>query len=74
MQFALAWRNVWRNPKRTAVILLAVVTGVWVMVFLGALSRGLLEDMVQNSINTLTGHIQIHQTGYREDPSLDRSI
>jgi len=74
MYFRLGWRNIWRNPRRTAVIMIAVIIGVWTMVFLGALTRGMLEDMIENGIATLTGHIQIHQRGYREDPAVDNSI
>ena len=74
MDFKIAWRNIWRNPRRTAVILLAVVIGVWSMVFLGALMRGILEGMIHNGINTLTGHIQIHQSSYPDDPSVDHRI
>jgi len=74
MDIMMAWRNVWRNPRRTAVILTAVVIGVWSMVFLGALMRGNLEGMIENGIKTLTGHIQIHRTGYPDDPSIVHSI
>jgi ABC-type lipoprotein release transport system permease subunit len=74
MDFHLAWRNIWRNPRRTAVILTAVVIGVWSMVFLGALMRGIVQGMIQNGINTLTGHVQIHQTRYLQDPSVDHRI
>jgi ABC-type lipoprotein release transport system permease subunit len=74
MDLQIAWRNIWRNPRRTAVILIAVIIGVWSMVFLGALMRGVLEGMIYNGINTLTGHIQIHQTEYPDDPSIDHSI
>ncbi|MFO8163995.1 MAG: ABC transporter permease [Thermodesulfobacteriota bacterium] len=74
MYFQLGWRNIWRNPRRTAVIMIAVIIGVWTMIFLGALTRGMLEDMIENGIATLTGHIQIHQRGYREDPAIDNSI
>jgi ABC-type lipoprotein release transport system permease subunit len=74
MYFQLGWRNIWRNPRRTTVIMLAVIIGVWSMIFLGALTRGMLEDMLKNGIATLTGHIQIHQRGYREDPAIDNSI
>jgi ABC-type lipoprotein release transport system permease subunit len=74
MDLQIAWRNIWRNPRRTAVILIAVVIGVWSMVFLGALMRGIIKGMIHNGINTLTGHIQIHQSRYPDDPSIDNSI
>jgi ABC-type lipoprotein release transport system permease subunit len=74
MDMQIAWRNIWRNPRRTAVILIAVVIGVWSMVFLGALMRGIIQGMIHNGINTLTGHIQIHQRRYPDDPSVDNSI
>lgn len=74
MDFQIAWRNIWRNPRRTAVILIAVIIGVWSMVFLGALMRGILEGMIHNGISTLAGHIQIHQTDFPDDPSIDNSI
>jgi ABC-type lipoprotein release transport system permease subunit len=74
MHFQLAWRNIWRNPRRTAVILIAVVIGVWSMVFLGALMVGVSDQMVRNSIATLTGSLQIHSRGYRADPVIDHSM
>jgi ABC-type lipoprotein release transport system permease subunit len=72
--FQLAWRNIWRNPRRTIVIMLAVIIGVWSMVFLGALMRGLEVGMIKNGIATLTGNIQIHHQEYRNDPVIDHSI
>ena len=74
MYFQLGWRNIWRNPRRTAVILLAVIIGVWSMIFLGALMRGMLEDMVENGISTMTGDIQVHHKGYRDDPVIENSM
>ena len=74
MYLQLAWRNIWRNPRRTAVILAAVIIGVWSMIFLGALMRGIAVGMVKNGIATLTGHIQIHHKGYRDDPAIEKSM
>ncbi len=74
MYFQLGWRNIWRNPRRTTVILIAVVIGVWSMILLGALMRGIAHQMVQNGIATLTGHIQVHRRGYRSDPTIENSI
>ncbi len=67
----MAWRNLWRNKRRTIVILVAVFIGVWSMVFLGAFMRGIATGMVRNGISTLTGHLQIHSKGFHEDPSID---
>jgi ABC-type lipoprotein release transport system permease subunit len=74
MEFQLAWRNIWRNPRRTGVIMAAVIIGVWSMIFLGALMRGIIDGMIQNNIDTLTGHVQIHQKDYPDDPVVDNRI
>lgn len=74
MYLQLAWRNIWRNKRRTAIILTAVVIGVWSMILLGSLMRGMAIGMIKNGISTLTGHIQIHQNGYRNDPAIENSI
>jgi ABC-type lipoprotein release transport system permease subunit len=74
MYLQLAWRNIWRNPRRTTVILAAVIIGVWSMIFLGALMRGIAVGMVENGIATLTGHIQIHHQGYGDDPAVENSM
>lgn len=55
-------------------ILLAVIIGVWSMIFLGSLMRGMETEMVRNSISTLTGSIQIHHRDYRNDPVVENSM
>ncbi len=55
-------------------ILMAVIIGVWSMIFLGALMRGMETEMVRNSISTLTGSIQIHHRDYRNDPVVENSM
>ena len=74
MVIRLAWRNVWRNPRRTVVILTAVAVGVFGMIFIGALMAGVGDQMVRNSIATLVGSLQIHHRGYREDPVVENTM
>jgi ABC-type lipoprotein release transport system permease subunit len=74
MNFQIGWRNIWRNPKRTLVILSAVIIGVWSMIFLSAFMRGITDQMVRNGIATLTGHVQVHHKGYRNDPGIENSM
>jgi ABC-type lipoprotein release transport system permease subunit len=72
--FLLGWRNIWRTPRRTLVIMIAIIIGIWSMIFLGALMRGIADQMVRNSIATLTGHIQVSQKGFRNDPVIENSM
>ncbi len=74
MHCQLAWRNIWRNPRRTAVILTAIIIGVWTMLMVTALMRGVSNGMVKNAVSTLTGEIQIHAQGYRSDPVIEHSM
>ncbi len=70
----LAWRNLWRNHRRTIVMLLAISIGVWAMIFMSALMRGMTNEMMRNGLNNLPGAVQIHHRHYRDDPSVVNSM
>ncbi|MDH5765749.1 MAG: ABC transporter permease [Gammaproteobacteria bacterium] len=67
----LAWRNLWRNRRRTFVILFAISLGVWAMIFTSAFLRGMSQQILDDTIYNLTGHIQIHAKQYLDDPVID---
>src|SRR3990170_3725609 len=67
----LAWRNLWRHTRRTIMILFALALGVWSMVVIAAISRGSMEQQLNNAILNLVGHVQLHAPGYRDDPVID---
>lgn len=70
MELQMAWRNIWRNPRRTLIIMTAVVIGVFAMIFLTALMRGMVTQIIENGILTLTGDVKIYAAGFRDDPSI----
>ncbi len=70
----LAWRNLWRHARRTAVMLFALALGVWSMVALAAIVRGSMEQHIRKEILNLTGHVQIHAPAYRDDPAVEHSF
>jgi ABC-type lipoprotein release transport system permease subunit len=70
----LAWRNLWRNYRRTLIMLLAIAIGVWAMIFMTALMRGMVDEMIRDGIDTLPGYVQIHHLGFRDDPSIENSL
>ena len=72
--FKLAWRNLWRNHRRTSIMLAAITVGVWAMIFMTALMRGMVDDMLLNGIRSMPGEVQIHHPQYRDDPSINNSL
>jgi ABC-type lipoprotein release transport system permease subunit len=70
----LAWRNLWRNHRRTIIMISAITVGVWAMIFMTALMRGMVNDMLRDGIQTLPGHVQIHHPAFRDDPSVNNLI
>ncbi len=70
----LAWRNLWRNHRRTLIMIGAVTIGVWAMVFMTALMRGMVSDMMQDGVRNLPGHVQVHDPRFRDDPSVNNLI
>lgn len=70
----MGWRNLWRNYRRTLIMLAAITTGVWAMIFMSAIMRGMVDDMVQTAVGNLPGHIQIHHPEYLDDPSIANSM
>ncbi len=73
MLWTLAWRNVWRNRRRSgltlATILLAVVLGL----LMRSMQYGSYDAMIASTV-ARGGHIQVHGEGYWDNKSIDRSI
>ena len=70
----LAWRNLWRNHRRTFIMLAAVGIGVWAMIFMTAFMRGMVNEMVRDGIRALPGHVQVHNPNFLDDPSIDNLL
>ena len=70
----LAWRYLWRNHRRTIIMLSAIAVGVWAMIFMTALSRGMVDQMIEDGVSALPGHVQVHNPLFLDDPSVTNRI
>ena len=66
----MAWRNLWRNSRRTLVTVGAMTLALWTMVIYTSLMEGMLGSMESTLLDVELGEIQIHAEGYRERPSI----
>ena len=66
--FALAWRNLWRNPRRTLLSASAVGTMVFLLIFVQSMQLGSYDAMVDHAASVLHGHAQIQRAEYVDEP------
>ncbi|MDE0307146.1 MAG: FtsX-like permease family protein [Albidovulum sp.] len=62
----LAWRNLWRQPRRTWLTAGAMVFSNVLLIFLIALQLGTYQAMIDNTLSAFSGHLQVQQAGYKE--------
>ncbi len=70
MLAAMAWRNIWRNARRSLITMTALSVGVAGIVGLYSY-REIANEMIVRDITTgLVGHLQVHGLGYQEAPAI----
>ncbi|HIG70006.1 MAG: FtsX-like permease family protein [Myxococcales bacterium] len=72
--FAIAWRNVFRNTRRSFVTVAAMGLALLVMILYSGLIEGYLEGMERNVLDLEVGDLQIFAQEYRVDPSIYTKI
>lgn len=74
MILKIAWRNIWRNKRRTLITMASVFFAVIMAVLMRSANTGIYQHMVHNVVSFSSGYIQIHGKGYWEEQSIDNSF
>lgn len=74
MLFKLAWRNIWRNRRRTYITAASILFAVLFASFMDSLQRGAWDNMVRNVVNYYFGYMQVHEKGYWAEQSIDKAF
>jgi len=70
----LAWRNLWRNRKRTLITMSSVLFAVFLAIIFTSMEKGSYERMIDSMVKYSTGYIQIQDVLYDEEPSIDHTM
>jgi len=66
----LAWRNLWRQPRRTWLTTGAMVFSNVLLIFMISLQFGMYGLMIDNTLRIFSGHIQVQARGYKDDKKM----
>lgn len=72
--FKLAWRNMFRNKRRTLLASLAIGLGLAALIFTDAMVIGMEDNMIESATSTFLGDGQIHREGYQETQKVEQTI
>ena len=70
----LAWRNIWRNKRRTLITTASVFFGVLLSTIMSSMQEGSYSQYITAIVNSYSGYIQIHKKGYWEDKIINNSF
>jgi ABC-type lipoprotein release transport system permease subunit len=65
----MAWRNMWRNWRRTLIASVAIVLGMILLIFMDAMIRGSDQSIYANAVRLYGGNVQVHAPGFRDKSS-----
>ena len=71
---SIAWRNLGRNRRRTALALTAIALGQIIVVAVNGMMAGMFDSMLKTITGPMIGHVQIHHKDWREDRAVDLYI
>ncbi len=72
--FKLAWRNLWRNKRRTLITVSSIFFGVLLSAYMTSMQEGSYEKMVEIVVKFYSGYIQVHHEEYWENKSINNTF
>lgn len=74
LYFRLAWRNLWRNRRRTFITVAAVFFAGFAVIAMRSLQLGTYDSMIRTTVGSSVGFLQIHKNGYWDERTIDNSF
>lgn len=70
----MAWRNIWRNPRRSLLTMGAIAFATVILIFMLSLQFGNYSTIIDSVVKMRTGHLQVQATGYQENRDIHLAV
>ena len=74
MIFKIAWRNIYRNKKRTLITITSIFAALFLIILMRALQFGFYDNIIKTVVESYAGYVEVHAEGYWDNQSLDNSM
>jgi ABC-type lipoprotein release transport system permease subunit len=74
MLAALAWRNIWRNARRSGILVAAIAIGLWGGLTSVGIVSGMYDAMISSAIDRNLAHLQLHARGFQTERDIALAI
>jgi ABC-type lipoprotein release transport system permease subunit len=74
MLIQLAWRNIWRNRRRTFITMASILFAVLFASLMDSIERGAWDYMLKNVANYYFGFVQVQEKGYWDEQTIDKAF
>ena len=72
--YKIAWRNLWRNKRRTLITIASVFFAIFFALVMRSLQLGTYDHMFRNAIESYTGYIQIQNEDFWDNKIVDNTF
>lgn len=72
--FVIAWRNLWRNKRRTMITVASVLFAIFIALLMRSMQIGTYEVMLNDAIKNSSGFIQIQHKAYWDEKTIDNTF
>lgn len=72
--YKIAWRNLWRNKRRTLITVASIFFAVLFALLMRSLQLGSYDHMFRNVIESYTGYVQLQHEDFKDNPTVDNAF
>ena len=74
MRFKIAWRNIYRNKKRSLITITSIFGALFLIILMRALQFGFYDKLIETVVESYAGYVEIHADGFWDNQNLDNSM
>ena len=74
MLFKLAFRNIWRNRRRTVITAASILFAVFFSIVMRCIQEGTWDYMIDSVVRYHIGYAQIHEKGYWDEQTINKAF